>query len=568
MEEESALRPGYRLDRYELVCPVASGGMAAVWLAQLRGKRGFEKLFAIKTIKGDFTEDTRFQEMFLDEARIASGIEHPNVAHIVDLGEQDDTLYIVMEWVDGESLSKVARAARKKGKPLPLGLVLRLMADACAGLHAAHELHDAKGENLGVVHRDVSPHNILVTSSGAVKVIDFGVAKARNRRAGQTAEGVVKGKIRYMAPEQVRNENVDRRSDVWAIGVCLQELATGTLPFDDESDIDVVRKLIDEKSKPKLTPDLPEEIFEILDHSIARDPAERFSTANAMRRAIENAIVKLGLEARSDDVSDFLKAELPELEAKRRDTVKKALNELNMRASRASIADEDEVAYAATVVGPASRDQSQAKSKSGLSKSGQTKSGLTKSSNTKSGRRTLDEDDRPTKRPSQIASAKDVLAGKEESSATRTSFVDDEEVAGLPKNRGFYLFGALLILSGVAWFVWPGKVKIREMVAAYSSPVTPETSAEVPSATASVPPLDVDAALLAASASASANVTAPDAAPAASVPPTATATSTAPTSTHTHVTPTATVTATVTPTATATATPTTTATEDDPNSPY
>ena len=219
MEEESALRPGYLLDRYELVAPVAQGGMAAVWLAQLRGKRGFEKLFGIKTIKTDLEVDTRFQEMFLEEARIASGIERPNVAHIVDLGEQANVLYIVMEWVAGESLTKVSRLARKKGTPLPLGLTLRLMADACAGLHAAHELSDSHGENLGVVHRDVSPQNILVTAAGAVKVIDFGVAKARNRRAGETAEGVVKGKVRYMAPEQVKNENVDRRADIWAIGV-------------------------------------------------------------------------------------------------------------------------------------------------------------------------------------------------------------------------------------------------------------------------------------------------------------------------------------------------------------
>src|SRR5690242_6993474 len=136
---ESTLVPGYRLDRYELLCPIASGGMASVWLARLRGKRGFEKLFAVKTIKTELTDDGRFQEMFLDEARIASGIQHPNVAQILDLGEQDDILYIVMEWVDGESLAKVRRLAQKAGRPLPLGLALRIIGDACAGLHAAHE---------------------------------------------------------------------------------------------------------------------------------------------------------------------------------------------------------------------------------------------------------------------------------------------------------------------------------------------------------------------------------------------------------------------------------------------
>src|SRR6185295_5992065 len=160
---ESSLVPGYRLDRYELLCPIASGGMATVWLARLRGKRGFEKLFAVKMIKGEYTADPRFQEMFLDEARIASAIEHPNVAHIIDLGEQDGLLYTVMEWVDGESLAKIARLAQKLENPMPISIALRIIGEACAGLHAAHELRDENDQRLGVVHRDVSPQNILVT---------------------------------------------------------------------------------------------------------------------------------------------------------------------------------------------------------------------------------------------------------------------------------------------------------------------------------------------------------------------------------------------------------------------
>src|SRR5580698_9099367 len=162
---ESILRAGYRLDRYELLCPIATGGMATVWLARLRGKRGFEKLFAIKTIRTELVDDPRFQEMFLDEARIASGIQHPNVAQILDLGEQQDVLFIVMEWVDGESLAKIRKLLAKRGTKLPLGIALRILADACAGLHAAHELCDQRGERLGIVHRDVSPQNLLVAVS-------------------------------------------------------------------------------------------------------------------------------------------------------------------------------------------------------------------------------------------------------------------------------------------------------------------------------------------------------------------------------------------------------------------
>src|SRR3954469_16052317 len=156
---DSTLVPGFKLDRYELLCPIASGGMASVWLARLRGKRGFEKLFAIKTIKTELISDPNFQEMFLDEARIASRIIHPNVAQILELGEQDDILYIVLEYVDGDSLAKINRLAMKRGSPLPPGVSMRIVAESCAGLHAAHQLKDTDGESLGVVHRDVSPQN-------------------------------------------------------------------------------------------------------------------------------------------------------------------------------------------------------------------------------------------------------------------------------------------------------------------------------------------------------------------------------------------------------------------------
>ena len=511
MQEEPILRAGYRLDRYELLCPIASGGMAAVWLAQLRGKRGFEKLFAIKTIKTELTDDARFQEMFLDEARIASGIEHPNVAHIVDLGEQGSILYIAMEWVDGESLAKVARLARKRGKPLPLGLTLRIMAETCAGLHAAHELRDAKGENLGVVHRDVSPQNILVTSTGAVKVIDFGVAKARNRRAGETGEGVVKGKIRYMAPEQVRNQDVDRRSDVWSVGVCLQELATGTVPFESESDIGVLRRLMSDEAPPTVPDTVPEPVRNILARSIARDPAQRFETAAAMRRALENAIVKLGLEATSDDVADFLRAELPELETKRREVVTKALGAVDTRASSSSEATpaHDEAAFAATVVSKG-KDETDAVPL--------------------------------TRRTAPGPSARAVLSGEvtpDDSKVTRTSF-SDQEVAGLPKNRGIYVVLALTALGAVAWFGWPGAARIRTMVGRARSaiaPVTAVTAEPFPSASSS--------ALVAPSASARALASAPT--PSASAAP---STSAAPRSSTATSTATATATATTKPSAT------------------
>ena len=160
------LVPGQLLDRYELLCPVAQGGMAQVRVARMQGKLGFERLVAIKTVIAEHALDDKFEKMFLDEARIIERIRHPNVAQILDLGQQGSLLFLVLEWVEGESAASLRRAVHGKGEKIPLNVVLRILADSCAGLHAAHELVNDHGEPLGVVHRDVSPSNVLVSSSG------------------------------------------------------------------------------------------------------------------------------------------------------------------------------------------------------------------------------------------------------------------------------------------------------------------------------------------------------------------------------------------------------------------
>jgi serine/threonine protein kinase len=328
---EAALAPGSTLDRYELLCPLAEGGMATVWLARMRGTRGFEKLVAIKIIKAELVDDPRFEEMFLDEARIASEIAHPNVAQIIDLGEKNGILYLVMEWVDGESVAKVRKFAAKARVRIPLGLSLRIIADACAGLHAAHELKGKDGLALGVVHRDVSPQNILISTAGAVKVIDFGVAKAQNRLATRTRTGVVKGKVQYMAPEQARGEDHDRRVDVWALGVCLYELVADRLPFDGDNPLEVLSRITSD-DPPPIEAVVPQGVRDLVAKALARNPDSRFATSAAMRRAIEAVLGNLGVDSSAEDVAAFVDSYMPNRATERQDIVSRALKAAEARA--------------------------------------------------------------------------------------------------------------------------------------------------------------------------------------------------------------------------------------------
>src|SRR5262245_22105803 len=188
--------------------------MAVVWAARMKGTRGFQKIVAVKSMLPSLSEDPQFEEMFLAEAELASRIKHPHVCEILDLGEQEGTLYIVMEWVDGEPLSAIQKAARLKGG-VPVYVAARIGFAAAMGLHAAHEIKNDDGELVGLVHRDVSPQNILVTYDGVVKIVDFGVAKATAADNGMTRAGQVKGKVPFMSPEQALGKTVDRRTDVF-----------------------------------------------------------------------------------------------------------------------------------------------------------------------------------------------------------------------------------------------------------------------------------------------------------------------------------------------------------------
>jgi serine/threonine-protein kinase len=321
----SNLAPGYKLDRYELLCPIAEGGMASVWVARQRGKHGFEKLVAIKTILPAFASDPRFQEMFLDEARIASRIEHPNVTHILDLGEENEVLYLAMEYVDGDALSRLNHACIRAGIKIPPGVLLRILADTCAGLHEAHEMMDASGHPLEVVHRDVSPHNILVSTKGVAKLIDFGIAKAKSRAGGDTNSGVLKGKTQYMAPEQAQGKPVDRRADLWAVGVVLYFLLSGKPPFEAENQLATLNLLASGQPPPPLPASVHPAIAAVVRKALWHAPESRYQTAAELREAIERAIVEAKVPTTQRDVAAFAGKYLAERAEKRRQAIDLAL---------------------------------------------------------------------------------------------------------------------------------------------------------------------------------------------------------------------------------------------------
>ncbi|WP_426749997.1 protein kinase domain-containing protein [Myxococcus sp. Y35] len=273
---------------YVLVRKLAEGGMAEIFLAKLLGADGFERNVVIKRMLPHLTNNPDFVEMFRDEARLAAKLAHPNIVQIQELGFAEGCYYICMEYLAGEDFSTTLRLAGRKRHYLPLPVVLRVLIDAARGLHFAHEFTNEAGQPLNVVHRDISPSNLYLTYQGQVKVLDFGIAKAESRLVN-TRTGVVKGKYMYMAPEQARGKEVDRRADVFALGVSLYEALTHVRPFSRENDLAVLNALLQGELKPprELRPDLPEELEAIILKAMAFKPEDRYPTAEAFANALE-----------------------------------------------------------------------------------------------------------------------------------------------------------------------------------------------------------------------------------------------------------------------------------------
>ena len=274
--------------KYFLVRKLAEGGMAEIFLAKQLGVEGFERNVVIKRMLQHLSSVTDFVNMFLDEARLAARLAHPNIVQINDLGHADGCYYISMEYLAGEDFSTLLRSSARRQQYVPLNISLKVMAEAATGLHFAHEFTDAKGAPMNVVHRDVSPSNIFITYTGQVKVLDFGIARAETRVTNTTA-GVVKGKYQYMSPEQAGSGNVDRRADIYSLGVSLYEAVTNIRPFARDNDLAILKAVLaNEYVRPReARPDLPEEIERIILKALSPDPDQRYQTAAELAQDLE-----------------------------------------------------------------------------------------------------------------------------------------------------------------------------------------------------------------------------------------------------------------------------------------
>ncbi|MCP4676501.1 MAG: protein kinase [Deltaproteobacteria bacterium] len=277
-----------RVGRYEVLSPIAQGGMASVHLGRLSGMAGFQKLVAIKVIHSHLAKEKSFVEMFLDEARHAARIQHPNVGEILEVGEENGLYFMIGEFIQGQNLRAFFRKAKRAGVEITPAVSAWIASNVCLGLHAAHELTSATGESLNLVHRDVSPLNILISYDGFVKLIDFGVASARGQMQRDDS-GALKGKIGYMAPEQIKGEPIDGRSDVFSLGVVLYKMITGYHPFSGKDPEEQLGKIISGEFTPPriLNPRIPINMERIITTAMTNSPDDRYPSAKAMSADLE-----------------------------------------------------------------------------------------------------------------------------------------------------------------------------------------------------------------------------------------------------------------------------------------
>jgi serine/threonine protein kinase len=314
---ENSLRPEERsvtgpvtgaLRKYCVLAELGQGGMAVVHLALAKGHSGFNKLVVLKRLHDRLARDPQFLEMFIEEARLAARLNHPNVVQTYEVEREGTNHVIVMEYLEGEPLSRVLlQQFDRAKKPLPLGLHLRVLADAASGLHYAHELCNFDGTPLSLVHRDFTPHNIFVTFEGQVKVLDFGVAKAVTS-GGDTGTGVLKGKIAYMAPEQMGGENLDRRADIFALGVMLWEAATGERLWKAQTEVAIMNRVMNAEipSPRSVNPSVPERLEQIVMKALSFEKEQRYATAAEVEQEILALLEGMSERATNRELGRFV----------------------------------------------------------------------------------------------------------------------------------------------------------------------------------------------------------------------------------------------------------------------
>jgi len=344
------------LDRYELIAPIARGGMGSVHLARLPGAGGFQRLYAIKVMHPHLAEETEFVGVLLDEARIAARIHHPNAVPIVDVCHSPRGFYLVMDYIDGVNLAKMLSATATIPWRARTRAALRIIIDALAGLHAAHELTDDEATHLGIVHRDVSPQNIMVGSDGVGRITDFGVALAASRIIA-SRPGLIKGKPSYMSPEQISAASVDRRADLFAMGIVLWEALTSGRLFHAEMEVGALMQVMaaEIKAPSTVAPEVPASIDAVCMKALERPADNRWQTARAMAEALEAAAVAADLLAPAHEVADVLRAAFVEEFAARKALIRDHARGTSVSAPRGRLSQADVLGTSPTafVVTPA-----------------------------------------------------------------------------------------------------------------------------------------------------------------------------------------------------------------------
>src|SRR5262245_6431898 len=297
---------GQTIGNYTLVKKLATGGMAEVWLAKQQGIEGFNRHIVVKRILPHLSEDPEFVQMFLNEAKIASRFNHPNIAQIYDLGNGEGQYFIAMEFIHGEDLGRLMRKAWSTGQWIARPLAIRIIAEACKGLFYAHTRNDEQGRPLRVVHRDISPQNILISFDGSVKLVDFGIAKAADQ-ASMTKSGAIKGKFAYMAPEQAGGKPLDARTDLFALGLVLYELLTGVRPLKRDSELATLQAALEcAIEPPSVVAEVPSELDDVVMRALAKAPDDRYRDASAFQMALEEFLIGQRLVATSVQISELM----------------------------------------------------------------------------------------------------------------------------------------------------------------------------------------------------------------------------------------------------------------------